>query len=565
MIGRFVWTALLVAAMVTPVFALDAPDESAMEESAEAGARGRGPAGRGRVQHHAQRHLPPVDLDVKDEPADEGGAVRLTWKPCPKAGAATGEKFVIYRATRSDAGHWPFEKVGEFPLTDHLTESKNGKVYRYVDEGLSDEDAYYYRVAAVRGDLWAYAFKMMGTTPAVDFGPVSSIRQVIAYGDRAAIRNGLPADPPTEVSAADKPNDAGEAIIVTWTPSKHADQVPGLTYRIYRSEKPEGPFDAAGSVSADKNSYMDSTHKGGEGKTWYYVVAATNLEGTKFAVSDASNGAAAKTQIINWEQWNYFLFAVVLSVFIVYFIQHIKSGKKLFVRKIAGMEAVDEAIGRATEMGKPIMFVPGIMDMNDVQTVAAVAILGRVARTVAEYDTRLMCPTSKSLVMTTGRETVKEAFLSAGRPDAYNDDIVTYLTDEQFGYVAGVNGMMVRDKPATILYLGAFYAESLIMAETGNSIGAIQIAGTAQPAQLPFFIAACDYTLIGEELFAASAYLSHDPKQLGSLKGQDIGKLLGMLGIIFGATLATVAELSGAGWAQTALNWVSALFTVSAG
>ena len=46
--------------------------------------------------------------------------------------------------------------------------------------------------------------------------------------------------------------------------------------------------------------------------------------------------------------------------------------------------------------------------------------------------------------------------------------------------------------------------ESLILAETGNTIGAIQVAGTAMPAQLPFFVAACDYTLIGEEFFAAS-------------------------------------------------------------
>ncbi len=112
--------------------------------------------------------------------------------------------------------------------------------------------------------------------------------------------------------------------------------------------------------------------------------------------------------------------------------------------------------------------------------------------------------------------------------------MVYYLTDDQFGYAAGVDGLFLRQKPATIFYQGAFFAESLILAETGNSIGAIQIAGTAMPAQLPFFVAACDYTLIGEELFAASAYLSREPKLLGSLKGQDIGGKLVFL------TLASV-------------------------
>ncbi|UCG92590.1 MAG: hypothetical protein JSV97_02455, partial [candidate division WOR-3 bacterium] len=86
-------------------------------------------------------------------------------------------------------------------------------------------------------------------------------------------------------------------------------------------------------------------------------------------------------------------------------------------------------------------------------------------------------------------------------------------------------------KPATNLFLGYFWAESLILAETGASTGAIQIAGTDSVFQLPFFITACDYTLIGEELYAASAYLSKEPLLLGSLKGQDWGKMiiLGML------------------------------------
>jgi len=96
--------------------------------------------------------------------------------------------------------------------------------------------------------------------------------------------------------------------------------------------------------------------------------------------------------------------------------------------------------------------------------------------------------------------------------------------------------------------MGAFYAESLILAETGNSIGAIQIAGTAMPAQLPFFVAACDFTLIGEELFAASAYLSKEPRQLGSLKGQDVGKLFILFFAIAGVLLATLGVLDISHW-----------------
>jgi len=237
--------------------------------------------------------------------------------------------------------------------------------------------------------------------------------------------------------------------------------------------------------------------------------------------------------------------AVVAFIFIA------RSGRPLNVRKIGGLEAVDEAVGRATEMGRSVLFVPGIQDMNEVQTIAGITILSRVAKTAAEYDAKVEVPTARSLVMTSARETVQAAFLAAGRPDAYNEDLIYYVTDEQFGYVAYLSGMMVREKPAACFYMGMFYAESLILAETGNSIGAIQVAGTAQPAQLPFFVAACDYTLIGEEFFAASAYLSGSAEELGSLKGQDVGKVIVAIFLILGVLLASLGTLAAVnGWAM---------------
>ena len=89
----------------------------------------------------------------------------------------------------------------------------------------------------------------------------------------------------------------------------------------------------------------------------------------------------------------------------------------------------------------------------------------------------------------------------------------------------------------------------------GNSIGAIQIAGTAQPAQLPFFVAACDYTLIGEEFFAASAYLSGEPDQLGSLKGQDVGKIIVAAGILAGVAGATIVAVTGSTFVQSLVDY----------
>jgi len=239
------------------------------------------------------------------------------------------------------------------------------------------------------------------------------------------------------------------------------------------------------------------------------------------------------------------IFLLIFGGAVVIYILIARSGKPLKVRKIAGLEAIDEAVGRATEMGRSVLFVPGIQDMNEIQTIAGITVLSRVAKVAAEYDAKVEVPTARSLVMTTARETVQAAFLAAGRPDAYNEDLIYYVTDEQFGYVAYLSGMMVREKPAACIYMGMFYAESLILAETGNAIGAIQVAGTAQPAQLPFFVAACDYTLIGEEFFAASAYLSGSPEELGSLKGQDVGKVVVAVIVLIGVTTVTLSAMLG--------------------
>ena len=231
-----------------------------------------------------------------------------------------------------------------------------------------------------------------------------------------------------------------------------------------------------------------------------------------------------------------FLTILTFSGTLLFFIRKAQRGEEIFLRDIPGLKAVEEAVGRSTEMGKPVLYVPGIMDMDQVETVAGIIVLGHVSKMTARYETTLNVPVSRAIVMKAAQEVCKESYLMEGRPDMFHEDMVHYLTDEQFAYAAGVNGIMVREKPAACMYMGKFYAESLILAETGNSIGAIQIAGTASQAQIPFFVTACDYTLIGEEFFAASAYLSQRPELIGGIKGQDMIKVI-VIGFILGGVI----------------------------
>jgi hypothetical protein len=247
----------------------------------------------------------------------------------------------------------------------------------------------------------------------------------------------------------------------------------------------------------------------------------------------------ANAGVFNTERINALIVFVVFCAFVLSFIQIAKTGRNLFIRRISGLNAIDEAVGRATELGKKVLYIPGIMSIDENQTIASHAVLRHVAKITARNATELEVPNKDPLTFAAARETVREAYMEEGRPDLFQEEMVNYVTYDQFAYTATVSGKMVRERPATNFLIGAFYAESLLLAETGQASGAMQIAGTAEVAQLPFFVVTCDYTLIGEELYAAGAYLSRDPAMLGSIKGQDYTKAFIILALAVGAIMAT--------------------------
>jgi hypothetical protein len=352
----------------------------------------------------------------------------------------------------------------------------------------------------------------------------------------------------------DRPGDGGRAVLLTWV---DPPQLPaGALLEVRRAEPPASEWATLAAVKPGVSRYVDGTAK--DGTVYRYelrvrVPEAADSLGLAGAVGPAvlSDPVASRDNWFRAERTNSFIATVLFTTLILGSIQVARSGKPLFIRRIAGLNAVDEAIGRATELGRKVLYVPGIQSVSDIQTVASLAILGHVARAAARYGTDLDCPNRDPLTFVSAQETVRSAFLAEGRPDLFREEMVNYITYDQFAYTAAVSGRMVREKPAANFLIGHFFAESLILAETGQSTGAIQIAGTADPAQLPFFVAACDYTLIGEELYAAGAYLSREPVLLGSIRGQDLAKALLLLFGIVGIAAATFFNM---GWFASVLR-----------
>lgn len=231
---------------------------------------------------------------------------------------------------------------------------------------------------------------------------------------------------------------------------------------------------------------------------------------------------------------------LVLSAMILYAIFAARAGRRLFIRRIPGLAAIDEAVGRAAEMGKPMLFATGLSAF-DVDGLQALAIAGHVARVAARYATRLILAVADPQLYAIGEETIRDAYQRAGRPELFHAEDVRFLSDQQFAFATAASGIMHREQVASNFFFGYYYAEALILSEAGQGIGAMQVAGTPATTQLPFFIVSCDYTILAEEYYATTAYLTREPTLLGSVIGQDRGKILLLLLIILSTLMVTLA------------------------
>ncbi len=365
------------------------------------------------------------------------------------------------------------------------------------------------------------------------------------------------ADSASALSIEAPPNGSGLKLDLSWSSFGE----PSDTYAILRSKNgPDGPWVLAKyGLAQVKSKYTDKVtddvaKEPPSDQYWYRVLAIPTGVELKKGTPVEQVLSAARTSIAGTGAPEAYLFKNIPGIWLLlililavagmmfFFTHQVRKGQTIKIRRIAGIDAIEEGIGRATEMGKPVLYVPGIDSLEDIQTIASMLILGEVSKTIAEYQTDVIVSCCVPIVREVADEVVKSGYYRAGHPDAYDPTSVRFIASDQFAFCAGTNGIMYRQKPATNIYLGRFFAESLILAETGYVNQSIQIAGTAEATQLPFFIAACDYTLIGEELFAVSAYLSNDARLVSSLKASDWVKVATVALLVIGVVSVSLGS-----------------------
>ena len=246
--------------------------------------------------------------------------------------------------------------------------------------------------------------------------------------------------------------------------------------------------------------------------------------------------------------WISILITLFMVTVVLFNILRAHGVKDLFIRRIAGLNAIDEAVGRATEMGRPVLMVPGLTDTTvNAKTMQAINIFAHVSRIAARFANPILVCCYNASTFTVAQEIIRDVYQEEGLIDRYDVDSVRFISDRQFAFAAGVAGLILREHAAATFFMGEFYAESLILAETANSVGAIQVASSTELTQTPFFIAACDYVLIGDEFYAASAFLTRQPVLVGSLVGQDWCKLTIAWLVVMGVISNSIQLRGGSG------------------
>jgi hypothetical protein len=232
-----------------------------------------------------------------------------------------------------------------------------------------------------------------------------------------------------------------------------------------------------------------------------------------------------------------FILLVMLTGILVYTINKARGGKLPYIRLLPCVEALDEAVGRAAEMGRPLHFATGYGGLHDewaTMCIAALDILSEVSRLCGQYGVDIRYTCFRGYLVAVAQDIVRTGFIDGGHPEMYHDDMVHYTGEDQTSYVADMMSYVMRERPAVNMMFGATLYETQQTLGTGARVGAFTLGGTPRLYYQAMLLLICDYSLIGSELYAAGAYLSRDPAQMGVIQGQDWTQLLVAALIIIG-------------------------------
>lgn len=233
-----------------------------------------------------------------------------------------------------------------------------------------------------------------------------------------------------------------------------------------------------------------------------------------------------------------FLVISLMTILLLYFMEKAKKGEVESVRKLSPIEALEDAVGRAIELGKPILTTFSFADDFSAPTMVGLESVRFVSKRAAEKGGKVLVGAGAARSLPIAIENYRLGCNEAGAPELFNERNVYFFTQQQWAYTSGVIGLMNKEKPAACTFIGPFLVEGIHLGMASKRIGAITIGGNTSYSMGAFMFVTMDYMLLGEEMFAASAYMSNDPVILSNITAEDIVKWGLALLILLGSIIA---------------------------
>jgi hypothetical protein len=220
---------------------------------------------------------------------------------------------------------------------------------------------------------------------------------------------------------------------------------------------------------------------------------------------------------------------------LLFLLYRVRRGKAGELRRLPGMEELPRSVGRSAETNEPLhvsVGVAGVGGAATAETWAGLALFSELADQAAASDAPLIVTVGDPTVLPIAQDILRRAYARHGRPNDYDPTQVRFIAPVPLAYAAGVTGLLHREPLRGNVMLGVFGDEYLLMGEAGARKAIPQIVGSADPRTLPFVYATADEPLIGEEMFASSAYAGRRPIQVASLLAEDWARWAVIAGII---------------------------------
>jgi len=222
------------------------------------------------------------------------------------------------------------------------------------------------------------------------------------------------------------------------------------------------------------------------------------------------------------------------------------------LRRIAAWDALRGLVGRALEEGKRVHLSLGRSGVGGEQTAvvsAALDVQRYLARESAgmsasspqgSAETVLLTTVADPLLMLAAQNTLYRAYRDRGLAADYDGTQVQLVTPDPLAYAVGAQDQIDDERTAANVMVGHLGDEYLLLGETGAERDLLQVAGSDVLNTQALTTSTAGHVLLGEELFAAGAYLTRRPALIASLQVQDVLRVTMVIAILVGVVVKSL-------------------------